>query len=350
MSNRNLQAAKKAKNDEFYTRLEDIEAELKHYGKHFLNKTVYCNCDSPFQSNFFKYFVLNFNELGLKKLICTCYADSPITGAAYKAVVTNVSTTDIKSLLNQGGNSLTRLNGDGDFRSPECTEILKEADMVVTNPPFSLFREYIAQLMDYHKKFLVIGNLNAITYKEIFPLLKNNEMRLGYGVNKTVEFIMSDDHELKGEAYIDENGKKHDFIHNARWFTNLDIEKRHEPLPLTKRYDPESYPKYDNYDAINVDRVSDIPMDYEPCWFECDKADQCLYARAEGLKDAPALCEGKKKTGVIGVPVTFFDKHCPSQFRIIGLDRYTAPKEVLVGGRLTVNGKTRYCRILIQKV
>lgn len=286
MSNANLSAAKTAKNDEFYTQLTDIEKELRHYRKHFKGKTILCNCDDPFESNFFKYFVLNFNRLKLKKLITTCYAGSAVAeyrnGKAkpYKAVVTTVHDTtgdggidmeDVRNLFELGENKLTELEGDGDFRSEECLELLDEADIVVSNPPFSLYRQYVAVLMEHKKKFIIIGNKNAITYKEIFPLLKNNEMWLGSNNPAPKEFIQRD-------GTIKKFG-------NIGWYTNLDVKKRHEELILVKRYTPEEYSHYDNYDAIEVNRVVNIPCDY---------------------------------AGVMGVPITFLDKYNPKQFDIIG--------------------------------
>jgi len=320
MGNSQLSAAKKAKNDEFYTRMTDIEHELVHYRKHFKGKVVLCNCDDPFESNFFKYFALNFNPLGLKKLIATCYSGSPIAGGeyqpslfdddvdentgrhrkAYKAVVNVFRDTtgdggldmdDIRNLLDSGENELTELHGDGiygagDFRSKECLELLDEADIVVTNPPFSLFREYVATLMDYDKKFVIVGNQNAITYKEAFPLLRDDRLWLGY--NKVKEFVVpSADHPERGNIVTDGKGGLIAKFGNICWYTNLDITKRHEDLLLYRRYkeDPSRYPKYDNYDAIEVSKVKDIPEDY---W------------------------------GVMGVPITFMDKYNPDQFDIVG--------------------------------
>lgn len=318
MGNRNLTSAKKAKNDEFYTRMPDIENELRHYAEHFKGKIVLCNCDDPFESNFFRYFALNFNHLGLKKLITTCYSGSPIAGGeyqpslfddmdadtrrhrkAYKAIVTHVEDTtgdggfdmlDVRNLLEAPGNEVAELHGDGeygagDFRSRECLYLLNEADVVVTNPPFSLFREYVATLMDYDKKFVIIGNQNAITYKEIFPLLRNNELWLGYG--KVKEFVVpSSDHPERGNVETDEDGRTIAKFGNICWYTNLDITKRHEDLLLYRRYKGHEadYPKYDNYDAIEVSHVKDIPEDY---W------------------------------GVMGVPITFMDKYNPDQFDIV---------------------------------
>lgn len=320
MGNSQLSAAKKAKNDEFYTRMTDIEHELVHYRDHFKGKVVLCNCDDPFESNFFKYFALNFNPLGLKKLIATCYSGSPIAGGeyqpslfdddvdentgrhrrAYKAVVNVFRDTtgdgeldmdDIRNLLDSGENELTELHGDGtygagDFRSKECLELLDEADIVVTNPPFSLFREYVATLMDYDKKFVIVGNQNAITYKEAFPLLRDDRLWLGY--NKVKEFVVpSADHPERGNIVTDGKGGLIAKFGNICWYTNLDIKKRHEDLLLYRRYkeDPSRYPKYDNYDAIEVSKVKGIPEDYY---------------------------------GVMGVPITFMDSYNPEQFEIIG--------------------------------
>ena len=320
MGNSQLSAAKKAKNDEFYTRMTDIEHELVHYRKHFKGKVVLCNCDDPFESNFFKYFALNFNPLGLKKLIATCYSGSPIAGGeyqpslfdddvdedtgrhrrAYKAVVNvfrdatgdgGLDMDDIRNLLDSGENELTELHGDGiygagDFRSKECLELLDEADIVVTNPPFSLFREYVATLMEHGKKFVIVGNQNAITYKEAFPLLRDDRLWLGY--NKVKEFVVpSADHPERGNIVTDGKGGLIAKFGNICWYTNLDITKRHEDLLLYRRYkeDPSRYPKYDNYDAIEVSKVKDIPEDY---W------------------------------GVMGVPITFMDKYNPDQFDIVG--------------------------------
>ena len=314
--NTNLSAAKRAKNDEFYTQLTDIEKELRHYRKHFKDKTVLCNCDDPFESNFFKYFVLNFNRLGLKKLITTCYEGSAVAeyrnGKAkpYKAVVTTVHDTtgdggidmeDVRNLFELGENELVELEGDGDFRSDECLALLDEADIVVTNPPFSLFREYVATLIEHKKKFIIIGNKNAITYKEFFPLLKNDDVWLG--CESPCEFSTPEGMTKKVNGL-------------TRWFTNLDIKKRHEEMILVKRYSPEEYPHYDNYDAINVNKVINIPCDY---------------------------------AGVMGVPITFLDKYNPEQFEIIGHEHDlngNGGKESL--SQFMVNGKGVYKRILIR--
>lgn len=320
MGNANLTSAKRAKNDEFYTRMPDIENELRHYSEHFKGRTVLCNCDDPYESNFFRYFALNFNHLGLKKLMATSYCGSPIAGAeyqpslfgdepdapsrhAYKAIVTHVEDTtgdggfdmeDVKVLLNAPGNEVAELHGDGeygagDFRSRECLELLDEADIVVTNPPFSLFREYVATLMEHDKRFVIMGNINAITYKEIFPLLRNNELWLGYG--KVKEFIVpSTDHPDRDNVAVGADGKAIAKFGNICWYTNFDIKKRHEDLLLYRRYKghESDYPKYDNYDAIEVSKVADIPEDYY---------------------------------GVMGVPITFLDKYNPDQFDIVAFRR-----------------------------
>lgn len=308
--NTNLRAANKAKKDEFYTQLTDIEKELRHYRQHFRDKTVLCNCDDPFESNFFKYFVLNFNRLGLKKLIATCYTSSPIANQQlslfdvlgedkeenanmpYKAVVTTVydktgdggvDMLDVAELFKSGENELTELEGNGDFRSPECMDLLDEADIVVTNPPFSLFREYVATLIEHEKKFIIIGNQNAIGYKEIFPLLRDNKIWLGSGFSGNVGFFKSPYEDVAVSSQHKEGLIR---ISGVMWFTNLDIKKRHEEMILVKHYLPELYRSYYNYDAINVDRTTDIPCDY---------------------------------AGVMGVPITFMDKYCPEQFEILGL-------------------------------
>lgn len=279
--NNNLHKAKTAKNDEFYTQMIDIEKELQHYKEHFKDKTIYCNCDDPKQSNFWKYFHLNFNHFGLKKLIATHFHETEPT---YKIEYTGEDDNDCNIGV------VTSLKTNGDFRSHECIELLQESDIIVTNPPFSLFREYIAQLIEYDKKFIVIGNKNAITYKEFFPLLKNNQVWIGF--NSPAEFKTPD-------------GTTNKINGLSRWFTNLDIIKHHEFLDLIEKYTPEKYPKYDNYDAINVDKVLDIPVDYD---------------------------------GVMGVPITFMDKYNTEQFEILGL----------AGG--VVNNKRTYARILIQKI
>ncbi len=265
--NKNLTDAKKAKNDEFYTQRADIEAELSHYEKHFRNKIVYCNCDDPEESEFWKFFVRVFQPWGLKKLIATHY-DPNVHNFSYKL---EAMSDKNKKFTMYEEPIKTPLPCNGDFRSKACIELLKEADIVVTNPPFSLFREYVAQLMEYGKKFVIIGNMNAITYKEFFPLVKDNKVWIGY---------MHLKHFLQPDGTIKTFG-------NIMWFTNLDIKKRHVPIDLRGNYykgHEDKYPKYDNYDAINVDKVADIPIDYD---------------------------------GVMGVPITFLDKYCPEQFEIV---------------------------------
>lgn len=252
--NNNLHNAKRAKNDEFYTRLEDIEKEMCHYREHFRGKVIYCNCDDPKESNFFKFFSLQFEFLGLKKLISTGYKEN---GHGVACIYEGENENNLSD------NSEIRtyeLQGNGDFRSEECIEFLKEADVVVTNPPFSLFREVVAQLVEYNKKFLLLGNNNAITYKEIFPLIKENKLWLGYSNNKTMEFVLSDSYKKWDRI---ENGKKIGKVPAISWFTNLEHDHRNKPLVLTKRYDPRYYPKFDNYDCIECSKVMDIPVDYE---------------------------------------------------------------------------------------
>lgn len=288
---RSQHSAKMSKQDEFYTQLSDIEREVKHYKSHFKNKVVYCNCDDPRISNFFHYFSYNFEKIGLKKLITTCYknqnmdlfSQNDCEQAVYLEYEGDKHGNSIPSLENIG---IKTLQGDGDFRSEETIELLKQADIVVTNPPFSLFREYVAQLIEYDKKFLIIGNQNAITYKEIFALLKDNRIWLGCK-SGDMEFKVPDYYEPRETRFrIDEDGIKYRSLGNICWFTNLDMSKRHEDLILYKQYAPEEYPKYENFDAINVNRTKDIPIDYD---------------------------------GYMGVPITFLDKHNPEQFEIIGL-------------------------------
>lgn len=335
MANKNLNAAKNAKKDEFYTQLPDIERELRHYSRHFLGKTVLCNCDDPYESNFFKFFALNFNFLGLKKLICTCYDGSPVAGSellihysefdskpekiAYKVEITEVrdlngdgaeDLADVHYLIQNDKNVLSLLKGNGDFRSPECVELLKEADIVVTNPPFSLFREYVAQLMEYKKKFLIISPYNAITYKEIFPLIKENKIWLGYGFqagNAYFKIPKSNERKFAAGVYNETNGLVK--FRNCTWFTNLDHNKRHEELDLVCRYSPEEYPKYDNYNAIEVSKTTNIPSDYP---------------------------------GTMGVPITFLDKYNPEQFEIIKFRKGDDDKD------LCIDGKCPYFRILVR--
>ncbi len=294
-SNKNLHKASKAKKDEFYTQLVDIEKELKHYKKHFKGKVVYCNCDDPRVSNFFHYFSYNFEKLGLKKLITTCYKNQQIDlfsqndseKAIYLEYQGDKSKNNVPDIEEIG---IKHLKSDGDFRSEESIELLKQADIVATNPPFSLFREYVAQLIKYNKKFVIIGNLNALTYKEIFKLIKENKMWLGPSIHSgDREFGVPKDYPLTAaSSRIDENGNKYIRVKGVRWYTNLDHEERHENLILYKTYygNEDKYPKYKNYDAINIDLTKDIPMDYD---------------------------------GAMGVPITFMDKYNPDQFEIIAL-------------------------------
>lgn len=332
--NSNLHDSARNKQDEFYTQLSLIEKELKHYRSFFAGKTVLCNCDDPYESNFFKYFAMNFNTLGLKKLVTTCYATSPVVGDEFEyyvdnagqlAFVPDTDTTplvcstrrpyrveitevtdenndgradlaDVEYLMRNRKNTMTLLNGDGDFRSPECVELLREADVVVTNPPFSLFREYITLLEEYRKYFIIIGNMNAVTYKEIFPMIAENRLWLGYNSGH-FWFKVPDSYEIKKTDFkIDEHGQKWRRMGNICWFTNVDIEKRHENMPLFRNYSPELYPKYDNYDAINVDRTVDIPCDYY---------------------------------GVMGVPITFLSQYNPDQFEIVAFRKGTDGKDLV---------------------
>ena len=279
--NHNLTSAKRAKNDEFYTQLTDIEKELVHYKDFLQGKIVLCNCDDPRWSNFWKYFHLNFSHIGLKKLIATHYDAEQTT---YMLEYEGGNDADIEE------GKETPLQQNGDFRSPECIQLLQETDVVITNPPFSLFREYVAQLIEYKKHFIILGNMNAVTYKEIFPLIKTNVLWYGPSISSgDREFGVPDTYPLDASGWrIDENGNKYIRVKGVRWFTNIDHDKRHEPLTLFRRYydDPSLYPHYDNYDAINVDKTADIPCDY----FEA-----------------------------MGVPITFLDKYCPDQFEILGL-------------------------------
>lgn len=337
--NEALHKAGQAKKDEFYTQLVDIEKELRHYKGQFKNKVVYCNCDDPYESNFFKYFAANFNTLGLKKLITTSYVKSPIAGGQlslfelaglqpegkepFKIEINQVSDlnsdgavslADVEWLLKNDHNVAVPLQGSGDFRSEECIELLKEADIVVTNPPFSLFREYVAQLVEYGKKFLILGDQNAITYKETFKLIKENKVWLGYENGGTKWFQVPMDYDIQTESRKKiENGLKYFSMGRIFWFTNLETSKRHENLIMYKKYTPDEFPKYDNYDVINVDRVSDIPVDY---------------------------------SGVMGVPITFVDKYNPEQFEILGV----ANSARWIGYECftIIRGRKIYNRILIR--
>lgn len=342
MANTNLHQSRKDKFVEFYTRLEDIENELCNYTEHFIGKTLFCNCDDPYESNFFYYFATRFNDLKLKKLICTCYDGSPMAYTqmsffeggektvdkknrrAYKVVINEVkdldgngatNIDDIDLLLRQEG-VVEMLKGNGDFRSEECIELLKEADIVVTNPPFSLFREYIAQLIEFDKKFLIIGKIDAITYKEVFPLIKNDKMWCGYSVGHYWYKVPHYYEEKNTDFKIDKDGQKWRRIGNICWYTNLDIAKRYEPFIFSKDYNESEYQKYDNYNAINVDVVDDIPDGY---W------------------------------GVMGVPITYIGRYNPTEFDLLGID-----KEFTNDGcrfKIKTDGqvKTLYARLVIRR-
>jgi len=326
MANKNkfLHKANKSKNDEFYTQLSDIEKEIRHYKAQFKGKVVFCNCDDPRVSNFFHYFSYNFEQLGLKKLIATCYKNQNVDlfsenksdRAVYLEYTGDKNGDNIPNPEEIG---IKNLNGDGDFRSKECIELLKEADIIVTNPPFSLFREYIAQLFEYNKKFIIIGHQNAITYKEIFKLIRDNKMWLGYGFNRNMAHFINKHY----KDYASDTDHKEGMIRvsGVVWYTNMETKKRHEDLILYKTYkgNESDYPRYENYDAINVDKTKDIPMDYE---------------------------------GVIGVPITFIDKYNPDQFEIIDINPHfftivekglPKPPQLKIAGQ-----KDPYARILIK--
>jgi hypothetical protein len=323
-SNHNLHQAAKAKKDEFYTQLTDIEREIGHYKEHFKGKVVLCNCDDPRVSNFFHYFSHNFEHLGLKKLITTCYKNQNMDLFSQNDSETAIcleyrGDKDGDRVPSAEEIGIRPLKGDGDFRSAECIELLKEADIVVTNPPFSLFREYTAQLIKYDKKFLIIGSQNAITYKEIFKLVKENKIWLGVDNYGTKWFNVKDHYDIATESRKKiENGEKYFSMGSIVWFTNLDIEKRHEELILYKTYkgNEKDYPKYDNYDAIEVSKVADIPMDY---------------------------------TGAMGVPITFLDKYNPKQFEIIGSNRGVDQDPKGIYGRGSyLDGKEKFKRLFIR--
>jgi hypothetical protein len=290
---RDLHTAKLSKKDEFYTQLSDIEREMKHYRNYFRNKTVYCNCDDPRISNFFHYFSYNFEKLGIKKLMTTCYKNQDMDlfslnnseQAIYLEYTGDRNGDNVPNIDEIG---IKHLKGDGDFRSKETIELLKEADVVVTNPPFSLFRDYISQLIEYEKDFIVIGNVNAISYKDIFKLIKANKLWLGASIHSgDREFGVPDDYPLNAAGFrVDVDGKKYIRVKGVRWFTNIDYVERHEDLILYKNYSPEFYQKYENFDAINVNKTNEIPCDY---------------------------------SGFMGVPITFLDKYNPDQFEIVGL-------------------------------
>ncbi len=317
--NKDLHKAKRTKKDEFYTQLTDIEKEMKHYREHFRNKVVYCNCDDPRISNFFRYFSYNFERFELKKLITTCYKNQNMD---------LFSQNDSEQAIyleydgDKNGNNvpdpdeigIKPLRGDGDFRSSETIELLKQADIVVTNPPFSLFREYVAQLIKYNKKFIIVGHQNALIYKEIFPLIKENKMWLGYGFNRNMAHFINPHY----EDYASDADHKEGMIRvsGVVWYTNIDISKRHEDLILFKEYTPEEYPKYDNYDAIEVSKTNEIPKDYK---------------------------------GVMGVPITFMNKYNPDQFEIVGSNRGVDQDPNGVYGRGSyLNGKETFKRLFIR--
>ena len=348
--NTSLNSAKKIKNDEFYTQMPDIAREVSRYASQLRGKVILCNCDDPYESHFFKYFAMKFNSLGLKKLIATCYTGSPIadtelslfdhepiddktTRAPHKIEIVEVedydgdgavNLSDVENLLRNKKNVLTRLKGNGDFRSQECIELLKQADVVITNPPFSLFKEYVAQLMEYDKKFLIIGNMNAITYKEIFRLIKEDKLWLGYGfANGNAYFkVMPNNANFADGVYDPETGTVK--FRNVHWFTNLDTTKRHEEMQFYKKYNAREFPKYDNYNAIEVSKLAEIPEDYD---------------------------------GYMGVPITFLDKYNPNQFEIVWttdrggdgmLDWLKKPYHLGYGSGY-VNGIKLYKRIIIRK-
>jgi hypothetical protein len=331
-ANAGLTAARTNKNDEYYTQLPDIEAELRHYRPHFVGKTVLCNCDDPFESNFFKFFAMSFRRLGIKKLVASCYSGSPVQGEQlslyelegmsetdaaakrpYKIEITGIpdsngdgaiDLSDVEYLLRHDANVLTVLEGNGDFRSKECLALIDEADIVVTNPPFSLFREYVSLLVERGKELLVLGDQNALTYRDIFSLISSNKLWLGNENGGTKWFRVPDDYDIKTESrkkVVD--GIKYFSMGRIMWFTNLDHPKRHENLILVEKYSPANYPHYDNYDAIEVSRVADIPEDW---------------------------------TGVMGVPITFFDKYNPEQFEIVGNDDFGYPETKTYGAKVKV--------------
>lgn len=356
MANSNLTKAKKAKNDEFYTQFADIQKEIEAYLEYdadtFRDKVVYCNCDDPFESNFFRYFVLNFNRLGLKQLITTSYKPSPVANTqlsligedlelpvkgrpkqtANKFIINEVGDTDgdgafnLKDVAEQlranKNNEWAPLKGDGDFRSEECVELLKQSDIVVTNPPFSLFREFIKQLFDYEKSFLIIGNINAITYKEVFPFIKENKVWLGPSITSgDREFeVPSSVVDMKKFTGKIRDGKYFQKVVGVRWYTNLDHGRRHQKISLMSEADvvkfgtKKPFEKYDNYDAIEVSFVKYIPNDYG---------------------------------GAMGVPISFLDKYNPDQFEILGIDRYIE-NNPNYGKRFTISGKEIYARVLIK--
>lgn len=347
-----LNRAFRAKKDEFYTQYEDVEKELVHYPGQFAGKHVLCNCDDPFESAFFRYFLVHFDELGLASLTSTCYSSSPVAGREYQletgqqsyiAVVTRTpdgdlilpdDSLDLETVFDIEGNEITWLEGDGDFRSADCVALLKQADIIVTNPPFSLFREYMAQLIGHGKKFLILGNMNAATYREVFPLFRDNKVWYGVSIRSgDRKFHVPDSYPLgASNCGIDESGRRFIRVKGVRWFTNLDNARRHEKLVLTRNFDPSDYPRFDNYDAIEVSRTMDIPADYD---------------------------------GLIGVPITFLDRYNPNQFEIVMLANGNARTNVTAetlsavgyvpdpadkGGVGMIDGQRSYARILLRKV
>lgn len=323
MSNKELHKANKPKRDEFYTQLSDIENEMKHYKKHFKDKVIFCNCDDPRISNFFKFFSLNFVKLGLKKLITTCYMNQNVDSYSQhdteKAVYLEYEgSKNAESIAKSEEIDIKYLKEDGDFRSKECIELLNQADIVITNPPFSLFREYVDQLIEYNKKFIIIGHQNAITYKNIFKFIKDGKIKLGFGFKGNASHFIN-------EHYVDyasSSNHKDGMIRvsGVQWYTNLDIAKHNEELILYEEYNPEDYPKYDNYDAININKTKEIPIDYE---------------------------------GLMGVPITFMNKYNSNQFEILGCSySYGEPDGYHIKGKgfnVSINGKEIYKRIFIRK-
>lgn len=349
--NATLNRAFLLKKDEFYTQYEDVAREMAKHRESFKGKAVFCNCDDPFESAFFRFFVLHFEKLELRSLVTTCFGESSFAGreyplesmaGAYKSVVTEVPETplirpdgslDLESIFSMPGNLLEHLQGNGDFRSAECRQLLEDADIVATNPPFSLFREFITQLLEYEKDFIILGNMNAITTKEIFPLFRDNQVWYGETIRSgDRKFHVPDDYPLNAASCgVDESGRRFIRVKGVRWFTNLETNQRRKPIELTRVYSPDDFPRYENYDAINIGRTQDIPFNYD---------------------------------GVMGVPITFLDKYSPDQFEILmlanGNARANVSKEVLArvnyrahaedrGGVGIINGKRVYARVLIRK-
>ena len=349
--NATLNSAFIVKKDEFYTQYEDVAKEISKHKEQLKGKNILCNCDDPFESAFFRFFVLNFEKLKLARLVSTCYADSQIAGqeyplegmtSAYKAVITEIpdetlkrpdGSLDLETLFAMQGNSLVHLSGDGDFRSDECVALLEEADIVVTNPPFSLFREYISLLERYEKSFIILGNMNAVTYKEVFPLFRDNKVWYGESIRSgDRKFYVPDGYPLNAASCgIDDKGRRFIRVKGVRWFTNMETSKRHEPIELTCSYTSDEYPQYENYNAINVSRTQNIPFDYD---------------------------------GIMGVPITFLDKYSPDQFEILMLANGNARTNVSSntltevgyhqhpedrGGVGIINGQRVYVRVMIRR-